>query len=355
MLFAADPGSSPSVHLILAAALAVAGFFCLLPRPQGRMVAIGIFLVLAAAVTAGMFLLKAFGTPSNDAIHSLLFWFFSAGAVTFATILVSQRNPARGALAFAFVILSVCGLFLLLAAPFLMAATIVVYAGAVIVTFLFVLMLSHAGGPSSENDRSREPLLGSLAGFAFAGLVLLTLQQSGPNAGPGDDPSQPVPPLPTPVLTGDERTALHDLLSQLDGLTHDGKTAKAIVESTDGPRERLTRDVLNRIEARLRFLDQPAAPPWDRILDRVTRVRNQSKAVENAIVLTPDDAKKATTDLTNELRLMLGSAELPARNVGTLGIILYSEHLLAVEMAGTLLLVATIGAVVIASRKGVPA
>ena len=110
-----------------------------------------------------------------DAVGSVLFWLFSAGALGFGTVLVVQRNPARGAIAFAFVILSTCGLFLLLAAPFLMAATIIIYAGAIIVTFLFVLMLSQTGGPSDENDRSREPLLGALAGFAFAGLVLFTL------------------------------------------------------------------------------------------------------------------------------------------------------------------------------------
>ena len=47
-------------------------------------------------------------------------------------------------------ILATCGLFLLLAAPFLMAATIIIYAGAIIVTFLFVLMLSQQQGPSDS-------------------------------------------------------------------------------------------------------------------------------------------------------------------------------------------------------------
>ena len=92
----------------------------------------------------------------------------------------SRNSPHTLRMTNAFVILSTCGLFLLLAAPFLMAATIIIYAGAIIVTFLFVLMLSHADGPSDENDRTREPLLGSLAGFAFAGLVLFALYLSSP-------------------------------------------------------------------------------------------------------------------------------------------------------------------------------
>ena len=52
--------------------------------------------------------------------------------------------------------------------------------------------------------------------------------------------------------------------------------------------------------------------------------------------------------------LLYGAGELPARNVANLGLLLYADHLLAVELAGTLLLVATIGAVAIAHRKGVP-
>ena len=50
-----------------------------------------------------------------------------------------------------------------------------------------------------------------------------------------------------------------------------------------------------------------------------------------------------------------GSAEGPARNVANIGYALYADHLLAVEMAGALLLVATIGAVAIAGRRGAAA
>src|SRR5262249_6586173 len=123
-----------------------------------------------------------FGAVAADTVGTILFWLFSAGAVIFAGIFLTQSNPARGAISFAFVIVSVCGLFLLLAAPFLMAATVIIYAGAIIVTFLFVLMLSQTRLASGENDRTREPLLGSLAGFSFLGLVLFALLTSSANA-----------------------------------------------------------------------------------------------------------------------------------------------------------------------------
>ncbi len=91
--------------------------------------------------------------------------------------MITGRNPARRRLAFAFVVLSTCGLFLLLAAPFLMAATIIIYAGAIIVTFLFVLMLSQQEGPSNADLRTREPALATAAGFVLLATLLVGLQR----------------------------------------------------------------------------------------------------------------------------------------------------------------------------------
>src|SRR5215471_6277062 len=199
-LFALTPTQLATGQIALAAALAVAGFVLLLPRPRGRSVTGGIAALVAAVSVFGAWLHSAYCDPMPDRVASALFVFFSLGALGFGTVLVVQRNPARGAIAFAFVILSTCGLFLLLAAPFLMAATIIIYAGAIIVTFLFVLMLSRADGPSDENDRSREPLYGSFAGFAFVGLVLFTLYQT-TQANAEASAKKAVGQLPVPVLT----------------------------------------------------------------------------------------------------------------------------------------------------------
>ena len=66
-----------------------------------------------------------------------------------------------------------------------------------------------------------------------------------------------------------------------------------------------------------------------------------------------DRALAQAQRLRNEVVLLSGTGELPANNVRNIGLVLYSEHLLAIELAGTLLLVATIGAVALAHRKGV--
>src|SRR5262249_57140167 len=108
--------------------------------------------------------------------ESFLFYAFSATAITSGGLLVTQRNPARAALSFALVVLSTCGLFLLLAAPFLMAATTIIYAGAIIVTFLFVIMLAQQTGISDADARSREPLLATATGFILLAVLLYALK-----------------------------------------------------------------------------------------------------------------------------------------------------------------------------------
>jgi NADH-quinone oxidoreductase subunit J len=396
-LFALSPTQLAGGQIALAAFLAFLGFFLLLPRPRGRSVAGGIAALIASIAVFVIWLQTTYGNPMPDLIGSVLFWLFSLGALVFGTVLVVQRNPARGALAFAFVILSTCGLFLLLAATFLMAATIIIYAGAIIVTFLFVLMLSQPKGASNENDRSREPLLGVLAGFAFVGLVLFTMHLTYLGKSSENSPESMKTPskrdqrLPVPVLTAKERKELADVIEKLntadDHLGGDLTTKKnerlvyfdgiktslsAIVgvsykepatlkdDSSDGSiRDRLEK-FPGKVGAGAVLLreDQQARG----VLSRTAKIRDLNwdayRQVEECLLGKKgeiDTAKHDLHKLRDEVVLLYGSAELPARNVENLGLILYAEHLLSVELAGTLLLVATIGAVAIAQRKGAAA
>jgi len=377
-VFAYHPQPSDNVHLVLAAGLAAAGCFLLLPRPRGRSVAGGVAALIIAAAVAGLWTHHAFGEPGANWIEKALFILFSAGAVGFGIVLVVQRNPARGAIAFAFVILSTCGLFLLLAAPFLMAATIIIYAGAIVVTFLFVLMLSAASGPSDENDRSREPLLGSFAGFAFTGLILFTLNQAHePNAPPPSPNANEVDRLPPfPLLTPDEQQSLRaaaDAMQQLEedafyavpnALSREQRTIRtnrieALLEDAIGLNSAKYegRTQYGSIHARLagHRMDRRA----DDVLRQVEAVRRNGvrtmKTVDDAIDeptrVRPASAVAAVRQLREEVTLLANTGELPARNTANLGYLLYSEHLLDIELAGTLLLVATIGAIAIAHRK----
>jgi len=383
-LFALSPMQESAGQIALAAVLAIVGFAFLLPQPKGRKVAIGIAALIASAAVFVAWLYSTYSRPMPDILGTVLFCLFSAGALGFGTVLVVQANPGRGAIAFAFVILSTCGLFLLLAAPFLMAATIIIYAGAIIVTFLFVLMLSHAGGPSAENNRSREPLLGALAGFSFTGLVLfsLYLSQGGANAANPAETPITAQRLPAQVLTLEERNSLLAAVEKLDAVEEQlgaGTTPPAqrrsVVEYFEGIRDQigtvvgsntLSRD--GSISVRLEKL--PMSPGEKvtplrndkqalTVLRQAAEIRKQNEKAFDAVVNNVFDGKPSRETTKSELRnlrddvvVLAGAGGLPARNVGNLGYLLYADHLLAVELAGTLLLVATIGAIAITQRKG---
>ena len=115
---------------------------------------------------------------SDGFASDFLFWLFSLTALLCGVLMITARNPAYAALWFALVTLSTCGLFLLRSAPFLAAATIIVYAGAVIVTFLFVIMLAQQGGVAAYDQKSRQAVLATVSAFVLLGAIVLTLQMS---------------------------------------------------------------------------------------------------------------------------------------------------------------------------------
>src|SRR5271155_1348044 len=73
-----------------------------------------------------------------------------------AVSVVVSKSPIRGAMGLLLLILSIAGLFLALHAQFLAAIQLIVYAGAIVVLFLFVIMLL---GPSSMAPRDRRGLI----------------------------------------------------------------------------------------------------------------------------------------------------------------------------------------------------
>src|SRR5437660_1148417 len=157
--------------IVVPVVLGAVGVYFLLPQ-AGRFKPLWGALVCAVAfVAAGVLLVHA------DMVlpETILFYAFSGIAVMGGVMLITQKNPVHAALSFALVVLSTCGLFLLQAAPFLMAATIIIYAGAIVVTFLFVIMLAQQAGIADADQRSREPFLASLAGFVLIGAILCML------------------------------------------------------------------------------------------------------------------------------------------------------------------------------------
>jgi len=74
-------------------------------------------------------------------MNALFFWLFSGGMIVCALAVILNRNAVASALCFTFTIVFMAGLFVMLSAFFLAAVQILVTAGAVMVLFLFIIML----------------------------------------------------------------------------------------------------------------------------------------------------------------------------------------------------------------------
>jgi NADH:ubiquinone oxidoreductase subunit 6 (subunit J) len=353
LLSAATPSTEwwPIALPLLAGGAAI---YLLLPRPRAYPVLLGAGLGLVALVLAGVLLTRS-GFVS---VETILFWSFSAIGILSGALLVTQHNPARAALSFALVVLSTCGLFLLLAAPFLMAATTIIYAGAIIVTFLFVIMLAQQVGLSDADDRSREPLLATITGFVLLATLLFVLQRYDHRV-------------------NESATEIDDLLERtrrIEALDSREAMDRKIGSAGDKDDlflqfERLYRDKYNwkDLEAQVR----DAEFEWASIDPQLPGAEVKSKVQLQELLAIGEDAKHRlgwlpltisaplsnlsgtppTVRAEQVRRDAAGQPRMPAENSAYLGRALFTDFLLPVELGGTLLLAATVGAIAIAFRR----
>jgi NADH-quinone oxidoreductase subunit J len=218
---------------------------------------------LAAFIATG----RRLGGLGEEAVFLIV----SLVAVISAAATIVSRSPVYAAIWFALSLAGVAGVLLVLGAQFLGVATIVVYAGAILVMFLFVLMLAQPAGLAPYDRVSNEPFLSALAGAVLLGVLSLSIGRL--SAGPASCCSPPTRATATPMSAAPSAAA--------------GVAAPATS-------------------------DTPAAPATAPV----------------ATVVDP----------------------LAENHVARLGGELFGRHLVAVEAAGVLLLVALIGAIAIVSR-----
>ncbi len=84
-----------------------------------------------------------------------LFYVFSAAAIFFSLLVVTLRHPMASAFSLVVSFFFVSGLFILLSAPFLGVIQILIYAGAILVLFLYVIMLLNLKPEEEGPDLSR--------------------------------------------------------------------------------------------------------------------------------------------------------------------------------------------------------
>jgi NADH-quinone oxidoreductase subunit J len=121
------------------AALGAVAIYVTLPK-EGRS-AHWCLVVLVVALAAGAALLLL-GRLLGDAGNKLYFYLLSLLALGGAVRVVTHPRPVYSALFFVLVVLSTAGLMVLVGAEFLAAALVIVYAGAILVTYVFVIIVS---------------------------------------------------------------------------------------------------------------------------------------------------------------------------------------------------------------------
>lgn len=111
------------------------------------------------------------------------FFLFAAIAVACGISVVVQTHPISSALSLVGVMCSIAVLYLMLGAEFIATAQIIVYAGAIMVLFIFVIMLLNAGTEKKEGRSLMAQLLGIPALAAFIGISAYFIQTGFGNAG----------------------------------------------------------------------------------------------------------------------------------------------------------------------------
>lgn len=277
-----------------------AGMWLLLPRGNagGRWFG-GLLGVIGLALFAGQ--LTSVGDWLNDSIFAVL-----AGVTVGAGVAtVTFRNPVYCAVWFALCLLGSAGLFFFQGAQFLGVATVVVYAGAILVTLLFVLMLANPQGHAAYDRRSWEAPLAATAGMVMVGILTLTVVTA----------LRP----PTPLLRDQIAVALSADRAE-DGtprIAPQALRSAQLLETPEGSQLQLAFvgvDVETIDQRRLRGI----------LADEVPQLAGNY-----------------------DLQLREADNVLLDRHVSRMGAMLFSKHLLAVEVASVLLLVALVGATAI--------
>ncbi len=281
------------MSIIYAACVAGAvGLLFLLPRRGNRWGLIGAVLG-AGALGAAMLALARVDRASGD--HpDVFFYILGFIAVGGAVRMISNPRPVYAALYFILVVLASAGLFVQLGAEFMAFALIIVYAGAILITYLFVIMLAQEAPDDRHPDAlteydaiAREPIAATIVGFVLLGALLGMMYRGTASL-----------PAHAPHHVADAELAL--LVGKVDSAMRGADLIK--------PRE--TIDSVDP-EARIAWVTSPSL--------------DQPRAVE-------------------------WPAGLRVDNVDAVGVSLLAEFPVSLEVAGVILMLAMLGAVVLARK-----
>lgn len=159
---------STAYILYLLFALGGAAVYFLMPRTERNWTLVGSVFGVAAVI--GFLVLLATRVVASDGSR-WYFCLFAAIALLGASRVITHPRPVYSAIYFVMVVVATAALLVLQSAEFLAVALIIIYAGAILVTYLFVIMLAQQPGSPVYDRRAREPFAAVVAGFVLMGAI----------------------------------------------------------------------------------------------------------------------------------------------------------------------------------------
>ena len=152
----AAPEVLPPLLILVLCVAAGLGTVMLLPgrRREASVRRLGGLVVLAAFLILAALLVRYAAAHSPSGVH-YYFWIFSVIALFGAVRVVTHPRPVYSALYFVLTVFASAGLFVLLWAEFMAAALVLIYAGAILITYVFVIMLAAQSVPSEKGPGGR--------------------------------------------------------------------------------------------------------------------------------------------------------------------------------------------------------
>ena len=336
---------------------------------------------IIAAAGVGLVLLGLLLSTAREALPNVFFYAFAAISLGSALRVITHPRPVYAALFFVLTVVSGAGLFVLLSAEFLAFALVIIYAGAILITYLFVIMLATQA--PTEADLDKAPVSDTVSraptGAVFAGFLLLATMTGLFNAGLSE-----LPPAPEDHVKGDlERLPLKLKNAYVSAgfpaeieVGQDIQRGTMINASPDANNALVWLDYETGIPFIKRYLMAYAneLPVYrrDRFLREQSLVRHGQAqpmfALNESVEPLPPETlalfarskgkpivhtqglKDGEAANANWVIVLSISDDVEVTNLEAVGFSLLAEHPLALELAGVILLMALIGAVVIARK-----
>jgi len=210
---------SPAVIIALCAIAAIGTVLLLPGRREKAWRGIGAIILTVGGLIFAALLIRLTAGEARTGIGPY-FWIFSAIALAGAVRVITHPKPVYSALYFVMTVFATAGLFVLMSAEFMAAALVLIYAGAILVTYVFVIMLASEVVPTSQSGAlgglaehdavSREPLAACAIGFALMAVLLFVVFDRATELKPYDGALTARPGLPAsfaiPYSDGLEKT-----------------------------------------------------------------------------------------------------------------------------------------------------